>query len=162
MRPGHNFQLKGEWRNQPTGRIGSLWIFLSKLLDISAAQIYSPSTGISKTSKETPAFGAIRGQQILRKNGQVNTHGHLFSEWSEMTNKTGNRNIVKELVTNPIFSQAWSREPRERCWFFTRSFSSRMVRTSKSPSNKIINCKFQLENQVRRCCAIVPRKKTWR
>jgi hypothetical protein len=54
-------------RNPPTGRIGSLWTFLSKLLDISAAQIYSPSPGTSKTSKATGAFGAIRGQKILRK-----------------------------------------------------------------------------------------------
>jgi hypothetical protein len=41
-------------------------IFLNKLLDISAAQIYSPSIGISKIIKDIGELGEIFGPKILR------------------------------------------------------------------------------------------------
>jgi hypothetical protein len=42
------------------------------LLDISAAQIYSPSIGISKISEGIGKLGEICGPKILRTHGDVN------------------------------------------------------------------------------------------
>ena len=53
------------WR-KATGRTRPLWIFLNKLLHISAAQIYSLSIGISKIIKDIGELGEIFGPKILR------------------------------------------------------------------------------------------------
>jgi len=52
-------------RVQATGWTIPLLILLSILVDISTAQIYSPSIGISKIGKEVGKLGQIRGPKTL-------------------------------------------------------------------------------------------------